>query len=122
MPEFDNGWDDLVELLPHLPEDADLQLSVSVADLRQAYESAKGGPDLLSTRQAADYIGYTPKRWRRWAKEGKIDGAYQDEKDRWRLPNQACRAFIEDKYHSDTGGRRGPQDRGGAETGRSSSP
>lgn len=113
--------DELLEALHYLPDDHPVEVRVPAGELREALSRSNGGPELLSTRQAAEYIGFTPKRWRRWAKDGKIDGAFQDEKDRWRLPNEACRVFIANKYHSDTGGRRGPQDRGGPEAGRSSS-
>lgn len=113
---------ELLKALPYLPEDHPVQLQVPAGKLREALNRANGGPEILSTSQAAELLGWTTKRWRRWAKDGKIEGAFQDEKDCWRLPNEACREFIADKYQSDTGGRRGPQDRGGPEAGRSSSP
>lgn len=117
-----SSQDELLEALTYLPDDHPVEVRVPAGDLREALNRRNGGPELLSTRQATEYIGFTPKRWRGWAKDGKIDGAFQDEKDRWRLPNEACRAFIEEKYHSNEGGRRGPQDRGGPQAGRPSSP
>lgn len=51
-------------------------------------------PEVLSTVQAARLLGYTPKRWRRWAEQGRVDGAWQDGDGRWRLPREACRAHL----------------------------
>lgn len=122
MAELRGDLDQMADALRALPPDAEIEISATVEEWRNRLPHLTGGPEVLSTRQAADLLGWTPKRWRGWAKDGKIEGAFQDEKDRWRLPNEACREFIADKYHSDTGGRRGPQDRGGPEAGRSSSP
>lgn len=87
--------EDLLSALAYLPDDAVLTLSVRKADLLAALEARAGGPRVFSTSQAAEFLGYTVQRWRRWAAAGVIEGAWQDEGGRWRLPRASCEAHLE---------------------------
>lgn len=104
---------ELTEALPWLGDDAEVTITLRVADLRNAVEMANGGPQVMSTRQAADVYGWSPKRWRRWAEEGLVDGAWQEEGKRgaWRLPRDGCRkrvATLLEEGRSRPGSRHGP--------------
>jgi hypothetical protein len=81
-------------VLAALPADAILTVQVRVGDLLDAMQKRAGGPDELSTSQAAEYIGRTPKWWRQQCEAGGIAGAYLDEVGKWRLPNAAARAYL----------------------------
>ena len=87
--------EELLRALAYLPDDAVLTVSVRKADLLAALEARAGGPRVFSTSQAAEFLGYTVQRWRRWAAAGVIEGAWQDEGGRWRLPRAACEAHLE---------------------------
>jgi len=76
-------------------EDGDLvTLTFTAGALRQALSMAAGGPEVMSTTQAARIYGWTSKRWRGWAEAGRVEGAWQDERGRWRLPRTSCRALA----------------------------
>ncbi len=81
-------------VLAALPADAILTVQVRVGDLLDAMQKRAGGPDELSTSQAAEYIGRTPKWWRQQCEAERIPGAYLDEVGKWRLPNAAARAYL----------------------------
>jgi len=86
---------DVVSALAFLPDEAQLTISVSAADLRAALEAKAGGPQVVTAEQAALHIGRTPEFWRRMAKAGKIAGAWQDSSHGpWRLPRQACELYL----------------------------
>ncbi|HEX7089639.1 MAG TPA: helix-turn-helix domain-containing protein [Longimicrobiales bacterium] len=87
--------EELLSALAYLPDDAVLTVSVRKKDLLAALEARAGGPRVFSTAQAAEFLGYTVQRWRRWAQAGVIAGAWQDEGGRWRLPRAACEAHLE---------------------------
>lgn len=84
---------------PWLRDGDALMLTVSAADFRRAMEMALGGPEVMSTRQATDIYGWNPKRWRVWANEGRIPGAFQEENDDWRLPRESCRMLVQGLMH-----------------------
>ena len=87
--------DEIVAALRHLPDDAEITISLRKADLVTALENKGGGPRVMTTAQAARVHGYTPERWRRWAQDGRIEGAYQDAEDGpWHLPRAAVEAHI----------------------------
>jgi hypothetical protein len=91
---------DLVSALAFLDDDAQVTVSVRVADLRAAIEAKAGGPVVLTAEQASAHIGRTPEFWRREAKRGKIAGAWQDSAHGpWRLPREACEALIRTMQH-----------------------
>jgi hypothetical protein len=48
----------------------------------------------ISTREAADRFGHSPKWWRLRAESGQVEGAYQDEGGRWMLPLVGCRKLL----------------------------
>lgn len=58
--------------------------------LLRALEMADGGPEIMSTVQAAQRYGWTAKRWRDWACAGRVVGAWRDEQGTWRLPKASC--------------------------------
>jgi hypothetical protein len=70
-----------------------LTIQVRAEDLLQAIQARNGGPEELSTAQAAQLIGRTSKWWRAQCEAGNVEGAYLDELKRWRLPNVAARAY-----------------------------
>ncbi len=82
------------EVLALLDPDTVLSVQVRAGDLMAALQRQAGGPDELSTSQAAEYIGRTPKWWRQQCEAGGIAGAYLDEVGKWRLPNAAARAYL----------------------------
>ena len=81
-------------VLALLPADALLTVQIRAEDLLDALRKRSGGPDELSTSQAAEYIGRTPKWWRQKCDAGNVAGAYRDEVGKWRLPNVAARAYL----------------------------
>ena len=86
---------DLVAALAFLDDDAEITLSVRVADMRAALEAKAGGPSIVTAEQASLHVGRTPEFWRRCAKSGKIAGAWQDSAHGpWRLPRAACEAYL----------------------------
>jgi hypothetical protein len=87
--------DETLGALAHLPDDAQITITVRKADLAKALETRAGGPLIMTTTQAAHILGYTPERWRRWAQSGAIPGAYQNsEEGAWHLPRGACEQHI----------------------------
>ncbi|MGH2603713.1 MAG: hypothetical protein ACRDJ9_30560, partial [Dehalococcoidia bacterium] len=52
-------------------------------------------PEMLSTVQAARWLGHSPKWWRAAADGGYIEGAWQDEDGGpWNLPARSCREYL----------------------------
>lgn len=104
-------------VLARLSPDAMVQVTIRVGDLVAALEAMEGGPPELSTRECAKYIARTSGWWSERAPE--IEGAYQDEGGRWRIPNRAARDYYAGRQgsrtqtrHSNQGGRivtRGPR-------------
>lgn len=86
---------DTLAALAHLPDEALVTISVRKGDLVSALEMQAGGPEILDCAQAAAVFGFLPARWRRWAAEGAIEGAFKEsEKGSWRLPRVGCEAHI----------------------------
>ena len=86
---------DALAILAELPEDAEITVTVRLGDWLRAREARAGGPEVLTTKEAAARYGYTPERWRRWAEAGRIDGVWQDGRwGPWRLPRLACEAHL----------------------------
>ena len=85
----------LRELLDPLPPDAMLPVAWVRKHLGNPQEAEPRAPQILSTRQAARWFGLNPKRWRVWAEEGLIEGAFQEaEGGPWRLPVEGCQRRI----------------------------
>jgi hypothetical protein len=100
----------LLAALGHLPDDAQLTITVRKADLVEAIESSVGGPANMTTYQAAKFIGLTSSHWRRACEKGRIEGAEQDEDGRWRFPKEsAIRYFRHRTSRIRKGGIRGPR-------------
>ena len=51
-------------------------------------------PEILSTVQASQIVGFSRSYWAQRAKAGDLDGAFADEGERWRLPLKACKAHV----------------------------
>lgn len=86
---------DLVQVLAHLADDAQVTISIRKADLVKALEARAVGSSFFTTIQASRLIGYTRERWRRWAAAGVLEGAYQERSDGiWHLPRASCEAHI----------------------------
>lgn len=85
---------DLIAALAILPDDAMVTITLRKADLLRALDITSDAPEILSTAQAARMLGYTTRRWREWAVAGQIEGAWQDDDGRWRLPRRACERWI----------------------------
>ena len=86
---------DILRSLGYLPDDAELTITVDVASLKAALTAQSRGPEILTAEQAAQHFGFTPERWRRWAKRGHVDGAYQESTGGpWRLPKPGVEAMI----------------------------
>lgn len=93
------------EILAHLPDDLEIPIQVRVGALKKAIEAKRGGPEELSTPQAASWIGRTSKWWREhapkiaehWKRSHPTDprkGAYTDETGTWRILNAAAREYY----------------------------
>jgi hypothetical protein len=113
--------DAMLEALAGMPDDADVTFTVKVGAAKRALGRGQVGPDHLSTVQAAQVIGGSPRKWREWAEEKLIEGARKDEGGNWRLPNGAAREHFarvlsgEPAQKSQRGGARtavSPQARG----------
>lgn len=85
---------EILGAIAHLPDDAQVTISVRKADLARALEEHGGGPETLSTAQAAKHLGWTSRNWRDWADQGKIAGAWRDDVGRWRLPRRSCEEHV----------------------------
>lgn len=85
---------EVAAILAHLPDDAEITVTVKLKDWLAAKEAASGGPEYADAAEAARVLGFSPTYWGRRAKAGKIAGAVQDESGRWRLPLEACRSYI----------------------------
>ncbi len=91
----DEGHASIVELATLLAwlDDGDrITISFTKAAFDRAHAMADGGPEILSTAQAARRYGWTAKWWR-----GKVDemsGALRDEQGHWRLPKTECRRIV----------------------------
>jgi len=89
-------------------------VSVSAAELAALRERADGPPQILSTTQAADHFGFTPKRWRQWCEDGTLPGAFKDERARWRIHRDEAARCIDEyrrKRSNREGGPRGPRNK-----------
>jgi hypothetical protein len=100
----------LAEVLGHLPAAAVVQISLTVAELQEAMTMAAGGPEIMSPSQAAKVFGFSARRWRRWAEQGRVAGAAYEEaatgRRTWMLPREACRSWAHERL---TAGHRPPQ-------------
>jgi hypothetical protein len=86
---------EIPQVLAELPDDAMVTVSVRVGDWLRAREAKSGGPEILTTTQASRAFGYEAEAWRRWAVQGRIDGAWQDsEGGAWHLPRRACQGHL----------------------------
>lgn len=89
-------------VLAMLPPETVLTVQVEAGALLRAMEARAGGPEELSTQQAAQVIGRTSKWWREhapriaefWRQREGVVGAYLDDAERWRLLNPAARAYL----------------------------
>ncbi len=94
--------EEFATILPWLQEGDEVSVTMKAGAWRRAFEMATGGPAVMSTRQAADVFGWSPRRWRGWAKQGLIEDAYQEEDEDgrlgpWRLPREGCRQRVEEE-------------------------
>jgi hypothetical protein len=86
---------DTAAVLAQLPDDAEITVTVKVGDWLRAREAQRGGPEIVTSAQAAKVLGYDPAYWSRLAKAGKLPGAYRErEEGHWRLPRAECEAHI----------------------------
>ena len=87
--------DEFTKVLPWLRETDPVTVTLPVGVLAAAWQMANGGPEILSTAQAARLYGGTSRRWREWAKAQDVEGAWQEENGDWRLPRNSCRAHMD---------------------------
>lgn len=67
--------------------------SVSVMWLLDQWDEADERE--VSTREASDRLGRSPKWWRQQCEGGLVEGAYRDSEDSpWRLPLASCRKHL----------------------------
>jgi hypothetical protein len=100
----------LLAALGHLPDDAQITITVRKADLVDALESAASGPAVMTTLQAEKHIGLTSPEWRRACEKGLVDGAEQDESGRWRFPKESAIRYVKLRTSGKkSGGLRGPR-------------
>jgi hypothetical protein len=81
--------------LAQLPDDVEITVTVRLGDWLRAREAQRGGPEIMTSAQAAKLFGYDAAYWSRLAKAGKLAGAYREhEEGHWRLPRAECEAHI----------------------------
>lgn len=103
----------LRQVLAELPADTRVRAGWVLDRLDDA--PAFRPPDVLSTTQAARWLGKSPKWWRSAADTGRLEGAWQDaEGGPWNLPVASCRAYLavlqqHGIQHTRRGGLRGPR-------------
>jgi hypothetical protein len=110
----------LLQAIRHLPDDAQVTLTVAKADLVRSLEERDDRPErIMPTTWFADNLGMS-RRW--WASEchaGRIPGAHQEvEGGPWYLPIGAGRAHLEEHRSGRThtrSRRRGPRSARGAQ-------
>jgi hypothetical protein len=107
---------DFTTALQYLRANDSITVTIEVAAFERAMEMATGGPEVMSTAQAAAVFGFSAKRWRRWAEADRIDGAWLDhEKGKkrgvWRLPREGCRRVIEEEQRKGRTRAKGNQER-----------
>ncbi|HKB54420.1 MAG TPA: hypothetical protein VKD22_10490 [Ramlibacter sp.] len=91
--------------LDDLPDDALMPVRWIREQMKR--EAKRDGPEWVSTTQAAQLLGFAPKRWRIWAEDGRIPDAWKDEADHWRLPLAECRRHLLRLKAQRTGNRTG---------------
>ena len=81
-----------LEVLAILPDDMQVTVTLSVAELRRALE--RDNPDRdLSTSEASEEFGHSIEWWSRRAE--RVPGAWQEgEGAPWNLPRRGCRAYL----------------------------
>jgi hypothetical protein len=87
----------VLEALALMPPDTVIQVSLRAGDLVHVLEErhTAAAPQSLTTQQAASLFGYAADRWKRWARGGRIAGAWQDARGgSWHLPRASCEAHI----------------------------
>lgn len=108
----------LLASLANLPDDMPCTLTVgtgpyTLGQLKQAL--AVEGVVEIGTRQAAGRWGRAPETWALLARNGMIEGAYQDGVGGpWRLPLESCERYIENRRKEASkphGPRKAPQAR-----------
>lgn len=87
---------DVADALPWMDDKARIWVAVERKDFELAMEMARGGPEILSTQQAAQLFGWDSRRWREWAQDpARIPGAFIDNYGHYRLPRDECRTLKE---------------------------
>lgn len=86
--------DDAV-ILANLPPNAEITITVKLADWLAARAASTTGPEYADVTEVARIVGFSVTYWARLARAGKLAGAVQEGKGgRWKLPLASCRAHI----------------------------
>jgi hypothetical protein len=102
--EFDGtGHEDVLRTFASVPDDVEVVVAFRMTAKRAREVLARGslGPPWLSTRQCAELIGGSRKKWAEWAVDGLIEGAKRDGAGDWRIPNDRARAYYERHLNGD---------------------
>lgn len=101
----------LSDILAWVEDGEHITVTMQAGAFHRAMEMADGGPEIMSTIQAARRYGWTPKRWRQWAEAGDVFRAWRDDHGNWRLPKESCRRLVEEQQAR---GSQPPRPRGAA--------
>jgi hypothetical protein len=87
----------LSDVLAWLDDGEHITVTMHAETFHRAMEMADGGPEIMSTPQAARRYGWTSRRWRQWAEAGDVSRAWRDDQGNWRLPKESCRRLVEEQ-------------------------
>jgi hypothetical protein len=110
---------EILQTIRHLPEDAQVTLTVRKADLVRALEDRDDRPDrVVTTAWCAETLGMSREWWADQCRVGAIREAFQEgERSPWHLPIGAARRHLlqhqQGRSHSKRR-RRGPRTKGRA--------
>lgn len=86
--------EEFAAVFPWLGPNDPVTVSLPADAFRRALQMALGGPEIMSTSQAAAVFGWSAKRWRGWAEGKRVAGAWQEKNGDWRLPRDGCRMLV----------------------------
>lgn len=109
---------DFMTALKYLRTSDSITVTIDAAAFDRAMEMATGGPEVMTTAQAAAVFGFGAKRWRRWAEDRPALGAWLDHEEgkrgTWRLPREGCRRLMEEERRKGRSRAKGAEERASA--------
>lgn len=91
------------EALETLPDSMRCSLQIGTGDFTiKDLRDYLARPEVISTADAhRRWPRYSESTWRKWAREGKLEGAWRDEAGGpWSLPVAGCQAWLDERRES----------------------